>query len=113
MAQCKNCQFVIAMNESNARGCCTLTRYVVQTDKEHECPCFNRDLSEYDICYNCEYYSGGGDWGLFCYHKGMYHHLGKFSDDPCEYYQKKKAKELPTCQDGGEYADAPTMMPGA
>jgi hypothetical protein len=46
-------------------------------------------LSGYDICYNCKYYGGGGDWGLFCSHKGMYHHLGKFSDDPCDYYEKK------------------------
>lgn len=65
---------------------CTLTREVMKTDVV--CNCYNRDLSEYDICYNCKYYIGGGDWGLFCSHKDMYHHLGKFSDEPCKRYEK-------------------------
>lgn len=69
---------------------CTLTREVMKTDVV--CNCYNRDLSEYDICYNCKYYIGGGDWGLFCSHKDMYHHLGKFFDEPCKRYEKKEGE---------------------
>jgi hypothetical protein len=79
-------------------GTCTLTRNVTDADKEHDCKCYNRDLSEYDICYNCKYYRGGGDWGLFCSHKDMYHHLGKFSDDPCEKYEKKPEVMASCCE---------------
>ena len=85
MSKCKDCQYVLISKPSS---CCTLTNYCVSVEKEHDCNCFNRDLSEYDICYNCEYYGGGGDWGLFCSHIEMYYHLGKFLDKPCEHYKK-------------------------
>lgn len=69
---------------------CALTRRVIHANVESECNCFNRDLSTYDICYNCKYYIGGGDWGLFCSHKDMYHHLGKYFDKPCKRYEKRR-----------------------
>ena len=87
MSKCKDCQYFQTYKDSI--GTCTLTRYVVKDDKDHDCNCYNRDLSGYDICYNCKYYIGGGDWGLFCSHNDMYHHLGKFSDEPCKRYEKK------------------------
>ena len=88
MSKCKDCQYVLI---GEPYSCCTLTNLCVIADKEqeHDCGCFNLDLSGYDICYNCEFYQGGGDWGLFCSHKEKYHHLGKFSDIPCEHYKKK------------------------
>lgn len=43
------------------------------------------------ILGHCTYYGGGGDWGLFCSHNDMYHHLGKFSDEPCRYYARKES----------------------
>ncbi len=71
---------------------CNLTRTVMNPDAEWDCECFNEDLTKYNICYNCRYYRGGGDWGLFCSHKDKYHHLGKFNDEPCEHYEKKEAQ---------------------
>ena len=69
---------------------CILTNKVIfKPDEDNNCGYYNLDLSQYDICYNCRYYGGGGDWGLFCSHNNMYHHLGKFNDTPCEYYEKK------------------------
>lgn len=68
---------------------CTLTRRAMNPKADVTCGCFNRDLSGYNICYNCKYYIGGGDWGLFCSHKDMYHHLGKFSDESCEKFERK------------------------
>lgn len=91
--KCKTCQYCqqssYAMKGKQVNiACCILSNYVVKTDKEHNCTLYNKDLSGYDICYNCKYYLGGSDWGLFCSHKDMYHHLGKFGDDPCNYYEK-------------------------
>ena len=93
--KCRDCKYC-QISEFEFQGklykdaCCELSHLVIKVDKEHNCQCFNKDLSKYDICYNCKYYRGGGDWGLFCSHKEMYHHLGKFNDEPCEYYTKKR-----------------------
>lgn len=99
--KCRDCKYCQISNfkfkdKSYTNACCSLSHYVVKPDISHKCEYFNKDLSEYNICYNCRYYIGGGDWGLFCSHKGMYHHLGNFNDEPCEYYTKKgKIKYLP------------------
>ena len=90
--KCKDCQYSYNdIHQFAGVECitCSLSKMVMNANVELECGCFNRDLSEYDICYNCKYYGGGGDWGLFCSHKDMYHHLGKFSDVPCSRYEKK------------------------
>ena len=92
--KCRQCIYVQS-SEFEFKGqmyncsSCKLTHLVVNPDEPRDCDYFNADLSVKDICYNCEYYGGGGDWGLFCFHKGMYHHLGKFNDPPCEYYIRR------------------------
>ena len=94
MGKCRDCQYG-QINTWNMEDklievcCCELTSACMKPDVEHDCECFNADLSEYDICYNCKYYHGGGDWGLFCSHIDMYHHLGKFSDKACERFERK------------------------
>ena len=91
--KCRDCIYSHHYVYKLAKGmeCCTcsLTNRIVDANAEHNCNCYNRDLSEYDICYNCKYYGGGVDGGLFCSHEDMYHHLGKFSDEPCEWYERK------------------------
>lgn len=94
MSKCRDCQYAQIKSwqikdKMVENCCCGLTNYITMPDKEGGCGYFNRDLSEYDICYNCRYYRGGGDWGLFCSHGDMYHHLGKFNDKPCKRYEKK------------------------
>ena len=95
MSKCKDCKYAKDSNKiSNLEYCtCSLTRWVMKANAESNCNCFNKDLSKYDICYNCKYYGGGGDWGLFCSHKDMYHHLGKFSDEPCKRYERREPNE--------------------
>lgn len=91
--KCKDCMYAVSLAFTSGAfnyACCTLTRRIVNPETEVRCNCFNRDLSEYNICYNCKYYIGGGDWGLFC--EKHYHHLGKFNDDPCKDYEKKVNK---------------------
>lgn len=92
MSKCKDCKYAQDSSYEIARiecRTCSLTRRVMNANAESECNCYNRDLSGYDICYNCKYYIGGGDWGLFCSHSDMYHHLGKFSDEPCKRYERR------------------------
>lgn len=64
MSRCVDCQYSSDVYEIVGVECCTcsLTLRVMNANAEHECNCYNRDLSEYDICYNCKYYIGGGDW---------------------------------------------------
>ena len=93
MSKCKDCKYAYDSSyEIAGIECrtCSLTRRVMNANAESECNCYNRDLSGYDICYNCKYYIGGGDWGLFCSHSDMYHHLGKFSDEPCGRYERRQ-----------------------
>ncbi len=87
MSKCCDCKYYQKWRDEY--GSCSLTHHIVHREVDRDCSCFNRDLSEYDICYNCKYYGGGHDWGLFCSHKEKYHHLGKFNDNPCEFYQKR------------------------
>ena len=90
--KCKECQYSQGdVYEIAGVECCTcsLTRNVMNANAEVKCNCFNRDLSAYEICYNCEYYIGGGDWGMFCAHKDMYMHIGKFSDEPCKRFNRR------------------------
>ena len=93
MSKCKDCKYALDSSYEIAGiecRACSLTRQVMNVNAEIECNCYNRDLSGYDICYNCKYYIGGGDWGLFCSHSDMYHHLGKFSDEPCGRYERRQ-----------------------
>ena len=88
MKVCKKCKYFIDVDRY---GCCTLSHLVIfNKNKEHDCPLFNKDLSQYNICYNCKYFGGGSDWGLFCSHEDMYHHLGNFNDVPCDHYIRKE-----------------------
>lgn len=84
MRKCKDCKY-------SGGDFCELTHLCISPNKEHnKCPYYyNANFLTNDICYNCKYYGGGNDWGLFCSHKEMYHHLGKFNDPPCKYYEKK------------------------
>ncbi len=94
MSKCKDCKYFESGSfEFNGKhyttAACTLSHLVVVPDKEINCAYFNADLSSENICYNCRYYIGGGDWGLFCSHKDKYHHLGKFNDEACEDFERK------------------------
>ena len=46
------------------------------------CNLYNKDLDEYDICLNCRYFLGGGDWGLSC--AKHYHRLPEALDKSCK-----------------------------
>ena len=88
---CKTCEYCIKgempfKNEVYKYTICELTHVLIDLDKSY-CEYHNKDISKEDICYNCKYYGGLNDWGLFC--SKHYHHLGNFNDKPCDDFEKK------------------------
>lgn len=53
-----------------------------------ECDYYNVDVSQMEICLNCEHYLGGGDWGLSCAKE--YHRLVGPTDEACGDFSFKK-----------------------
>jgi len=96
--KCEDCKYIqiddFEFNGKKYRNAyCTLTSVVVNYCKPSSCEYFNADLSDQDICYNCENYIGGRDWGLFCRHDKKHYYIGKFNDEPCEYYNRRQDAE--------------------
>ena len=58
---------------------------------EQGCDYHNRDVSQEEICMNCEHYLGGGDWGLAC--KADYHKLPSSTTEACEKFKRKREDE--------------------
>ena len=46
------------------------------------------EVENMDICYNCEYWIGGGDWGLSC-KKDYYNCSANGFDKACKFFNKK------------------------
>ena len=91
--KCKDCKYhntstTSIKNRPVTISCCDLTSHIVNSEAETACEFHNKDLSKSKICYNCKFYVGGHDWGLFCSHTTKYHHLGRFNDPACEYFLK-------------------------
>ena len=88
---CKNCRYVVETGHyykgtDQQVLVCSLTNVTMKP--EGTCEYCNADLSNANMCYNCEYYNGGNDFGLFC---GRHYHLvGRFNDTPCDAYKKKE-----------------------
>ena len=68
---------------------CELTNRLIQEYKVkiHVCECHNKDLSQEDICFACQHFGGGGDWGL-AWHK-HYHRLPEALSPKCEDFERK------------------------
>jgi len=92
MIKCRDCKYCQTYKESI--GTCTLTRSVIDADKEHNCQCYNRDLSEYDICYNC--YRKEGKFGTietYCDINDHYIGYVEFFEYWCRHWAKEKEGE--------------------
>lgn len=51
----------------------------------------DKDVIKMDICYNCEYWIGGGDWGLSC-EVDYYNCSANGFDEACEKFKNKERK---------------------
>ena len=57
--------------------------------KVDECEWLNFDLEANDTCGSCEFYLGGGDWGLAC--GKHYMCIPTITSKPCDDYRRKQA----------------------
>ena len=58
------------------------------------CDYHNRDMSNEKICLNCEYYLGGGDWGLSC--REDYYKVPGPVSEACEKF-KRREEDVNAC----------------
>ena len=75
---CKDCKYfqnthvekvVTVHNEiipEHDYSACVITHRVIHDFNKKYCEANVEDIDSMDICYNCEYWIGGGDWGLSC-----------------------------------------------
>ena len=90
---CENCryaqnkQFMTNQGLINEIGC-ELTHYIIK-DINKQCDYYNKDLSDLNICYNCQSYIGGQDYALFCGHPDKKNHIGLFDDKGCEFFNRR------------------------
>ena len=84
--KCKNCKYYLSSINYYGMSMCNIS---------HVCyPKFcglisDNDVKDMDICYNCEYWIGGGDWGLSC--EVDYYNCSANGFDPaCENFRRKK-----------------------
>ena len=52
-----------------------------------QCDYHNVDITDMEICLNCEHYLGGGDWGLTC--ADDYYKLPGPTSKACEHFKRK------------------------
>lgn len=85
--ECKNCRYWHELNDGFVRGMCDITHMcntkscTIQSDE---------DIERYHICFNCKYWSGGGDWGLSCA-KNYYNCSSNGFDEACEQFERYKS----------------------
>lgn len=58
-----NCGKVVPPYDYNV---CKITNRIINNINKKYCEANVDDIDSMDICYNCEYWIGGGDWGLSC-----------------------------------------------
>lgn len=87
---CSNCKFLSKnskLNELEKNGICKITNICnpkactyIKTDN---------DVSDMNICFNCQNWIGGGDWGLSC-KKDYYNCNTNGFKEACSHFIKKQ-----------------------
>ena len=79
---CKDCRYRIADNQYSM---CEITHII----NPKSCDYIANDnlVESMNICYNCKYWMGFGDWGLSC-KKNYYNCSSNGFDKACEQYER-------------------------
>ena len=85
----KNCLTCNYLTDDEYGAFCKLRKMYPQKTIEN-CEWHNKDISNEKICCNCEFFLGGGDWGLSC--KKDYYTLVDSVSKACENFSKKENK---------------------
>lgn len=83
--ECKNCRYFSEQNDGIVFGSCNITH--ICNTKSCALPS-DEDVKYLNICYNCQYWHGGGDWGLSC-DKNYYNCSSNGFDKACEQFKRK------------------------
>lgn len=88
---CENCKYYKVDNfvfdgKEYTNCMCDITHVV----NPQACTYFtdNEKVKDMNICYNCKYWYGGGDWGLSC-EKNYYNCSTNGFDEVCELFERK------------------------
>ena len=83
--ECKNCKYFSERNDGIVFGSCNIT-HICNTKS---CNLPSDEVVEHlNICYNCQHWYGGGDWGLSCA-KNYYNCSSNGFDKACEQFERK------------------------
>lgn len=79
--ECKKCEHYNAFKRlCHITRVCNMTSCTYLTDDDK--------VEDMDICYNCQHWIGGGDWGLSCA-KNYYNCSHNGFDIACEQFERK------------------------
>lgn len=90
--ECRYCHYCesktvgLKNNETRMITVCSITH--VCNTKSCTYITSDEEVEDMDICYNCKYWYGGGDWGLSC-EKDYYNCSSNGFDEVCEQFERK------------------------
>ena len=91
--ECEICKYLRKADDfvwgapSNIWGACNITNRCNPTS----CNLSYAEIENMEICFNCEYWLGGGDWGLSC-SKNYYDCNSNGFRKACEQFKRKGLK---------------------
>lgn len=82
--KCENCKYLVEIHGRFAYSVCDVTNRINPVS----CNIVSDDnVKHMNICYNCQYWLGGGDWGLSCA-KNYYNYSTNGFDEACDQFEK-------------------------
>ena len=85
--KCENCRYLREEHGWSTCNVCSITHRV----NPISCTIASDEVVEnLPICYNCQHWYGGGDWGLSCA-KNYYNCSSNGFDKACEQFERKSA----------------------
>lgn len=83
--ECINCKYFWMGSETFPHDVCDITHIC----NPKSCNlASDEEVKSMDICYNCKYWYGGGDWGLSC-EKNYYNCSANGFDKACDQFERK------------------------
>lgn len=91
--ECRYCHYCEAVTVTDLKsrkdqliGMCSITHSIGKKSCDYIVS--DAEVEDMDICFNCKYWLGGGDWGLSC-QKNYYNCSTNGFDEACELFERK------------------------
>lgn len=85
--ECKICRYFKVGSDNFSHDVCDVTNVCDPTSCDIVS---DEEVETMNICYNCQHWYGGGDWGLSCA-KNYYNCSVNGFDKACEQFERKSA----------------------